>query len=149
MAGTRPTRNSSGQFIKKQPVVQIQQHSAQVLLQKPAPVTAEATEAVAVAVTSQQVNVEQSLQLVQTTLHACLAHILFQRSLYPQTCYQSRYFNPDGPEWSYKDSFGGEDRAVNIPGGSVIFSLKKGVSERTDRLLDLLVIFSYSHICYD
>jgi hypothetical protein len=146
MAGTRPTRNSSGQFIKKKPVAQNQQHSVQVLLQKPATVTAEATEAVAVA--SQQVNVEQSLQLVQTTLHACLAHILFQRSLYPQTCYQSRYFNPDGPEWNYKDSFDGEDRAVNTPGGSVIFSLKKGISERTDRLLDLLVIFLYSHICY-
>jgi meiosis-specific protein HOP1 len=138
------TRNSSGQ--RKKPVPQEKNHSSQVLLQKPATVT-EATKTVTV--NSQQVSVEQSLQLVQTILHGCLAHILFQRSLYPQNCYQSRYFNPDGPEWSYKDSIGGKDRAVDTPNGSPIFSLKKGVSERTDRLLDLLVACSYSYICYN
>jgi hypothetical protein len=134
------TRNGSGQH--KKPAAQEQQHGAQVLLQKPV-TTKTAT------VNSQHVNIEQSLQLVQTIMHGCLAHILYQKSLYPQYCYQSRYFDPDGPEWSYKDYIGGEDRAIDTPNGSPIFSLKKGVSERTGRLLDLLVACSYSYICYD
>jgi hypothetical protein len=139
----RSTRNSSGRFARKKPTTQGEQHDTTVLLQKPATVTTVATKTT--------INVEQSLHLVQTVLHGCLASILYQRNLFPAESYESRWYTSEGPEWNYSECISGQgpDQAIKPHSGNPILSFKEGASKRTDRLLDLLVGFSYPCLCHN
>ncbi|CAO2655935.1 Nn.00g047380.m01.CDS01 [Neocucurbitaria sp. VM-36] len=89
--------------------------------------------------TVQHVDVEQSVQVMQTMLHGCLSSIVFQRSIFPPNCYETRYYVNNSSQWAYKDYLGAQQGVIKGDGaGGTILALKKGVSARVDRFLSLM-----------
>ncbi|KAF1945345.1 hypothetical protein EJ02DRAFT_509577 [Clathrospora elynae] len=141
----RPTRNSSSRFAAKKPAPQEVHHGTQVVLQMPKAVTAPAVTSSTTS-TAQTVDVEISMQIIQTLLHSCLSIVAHQRSIFPPNCYENRYYVTKSSEWSYNDYASGVHRVENSNGagqirdrsGRVIIALKKGISQRVDRFHELL-----------
>ena len=132
------TRSQSVQCPKNaKPIAEPQ--AAQVILQKPpAAILKRVTKTTQS--TPQQLNCEQSIQIVQTWLHGCLSSVLYLRGIFPKNCYETRYCINNSDQWTYKDYL--DARQGTIHGDSVggaVLALKRNISARVDRFLDLLV----------
>ncbi|KAF1845444.1 DNA-binding protein [Cucurbitaria berberidis CBS 394.84] len=89
--------------------------------------------------TTQHVDVQQSVQIMQTMLHGCLSSIVFQRSIFPPNSYETRYYINNSSQWTYKDYLSANQGVIKGDGtGGPILALKKGVSARVDRFLGLM-----------
>ncbi|KAF2130247.1 hypothetical protein P153DRAFT_365875 [Dothidotthia symphoricarpi CBS 119687] len=121
----RPTTRSE---VGKQSTIAKEHGGTQVLLQRPpATVTKEAIHVVAQA--SQAVTVEKSLEIVQTLLQGCVSCLASMRHMFRMDCYEQKYYMfGDAPQ----------DASNQAPPGQLLVGLKKGMSQRVDRLVGLL-----------
>lgn len=141
---TKPTLHTRSQLSQhpKSPGPMTNHLGAQSLVQKPPLNATNNAQAVSTS-TPQQLNFEQSIQIMQTLFHACLSSMLFQRSIFPSNCYETRYYINNSDQWTYRDFISARQGEVKGDGaGGPMLALKKNVSARVDRFLELLVCVS-------
>ena len=132
------TRGKSAQLAKLSTAT-AEVQGTQVLLHN-APTTTSEQSAKTLTSTVQKVDVEQSVQIMQTMLYGCLSSVVFQRSIFPPDCYETRYYINNSSQWTYTDYISARQGVIKGDGtGGSILALKKGVSSRVDRFLNLIV----------
>lgn len=142
-------RSKTGKF-SKHPVAQEAQHGVSVVLAKPVALSTASDATKTSASTTHYVDVEQSTQITQTLVHGCLSSVTFLRSIFPQNCFTTRYYHNTSTQWSYQDFALGtctaRDREIagHDGAGKAIIALKRGVSDRVDRFLGLMVFHALS-----
>ncbi|CBX94363.1 hypothetical protein IAQ61_009931 [Plenodomus lingam] len=110
-------------------------NATQLQLQKPAAVDL----ATAIqAPTAQQVDQQQSQELMQIMIHASLSSVLYFRSCLPEDCFETRACLNNSSQYKYSDYTSGDQGMIQNKVGGYIRALSKGVSARADRFLHLL-----------
>ncbi|KAF2849987.1 hypothetical protein T440DRAFT_121570 [Plenodomus tracheiphilus IPT5] len=110
-------------------------NATQLQLQKPTPVLSAPTVQTA---TAQQVDQQQSQELMQVMIHASLSSVLYFRSCFPEDCFETRACLNNSSQYRYDDYASGNQGAIQNKVGGYIRALSKGVSGRADRFLELL-----------
>ncbi|KAH9864039.1 hypothetical protein J1614_009972 [Plenodomus biglobosus] len=90
------------------------------------------------AASAQQVDQQQSQELMQIMIHASLSSVLYFRSCFPEDCFETRACLNNSSQYRYSDYTSGDQGVIQNKVGGYIRALSKGVSGRADRFLELL-----------
>ncbi|KAK8214161.1 HORMA domain-containing protein [Phyllosticta capitalensis] len=90
--------------------------------------------------TSPKVSAEQSVQLVQSLLHAGISCVAYLRQLFPEACFMQRNYENRDDHWDYDEWVAGNKgkNPDTMRRGSVVPVLKRETHREADRILDWL-----------
>ncbi|KAH7135833.1 HORMA domain-containing protein [Dendryphion nanum] len=110
--------------------------------QKTATVQKQSTKHASASVPQQITSTKQSLELIQTTVHASISTLLFLKNLFMDSCFEMQKEIPGEAHVSYKDYAAGKSSkptsSTNEPRGNSMVIMRRGRSSRLDQLLDWL-----------
>jgi hypothetical protein len=89
------------------------------------------------------VTYHQSLELVQTVLHASISVLAYRRRWFDDGCFAEQVYQPGETHWPYKEYAAGKSEppppSEDSTGRTKLFVLQRGKSSRVNQLLDWLV----------
>lgn len=109
------------------------------------------SKAAAATKTKSTISLQQSMDIVQTALHASLSALAYLRLWFPADSFDEQLYENGDYHWTYNDYIDGKTQLPPFTklthGRTVMRVLRRGRSTRADKFLDWLVTFLSCTTC--